>query len=58
MKYTKPSVLATANAAVAIQNGGGRAGMGLSKLSTNFPDSIPVGSHLHKSTTGAYEADE
>jgi hypothetical protein len=58
MKYTKPNVLATAKAGVAIQTGDGAAGMGGTKNSTNFPDSIPPGSHLHKSTTGAYEADE
>jgi hypothetical protein len=58
MRYTKPNVLATAKANVAIQNGTGRTARHLAKAGVNMDN--PFGSQplLHISTTSAYEADE
>jgi hypothetical protein len=56
MRYSKPNMLSTVQASVAIQNGTGATKMGDAKASILFADHVqgnPV-----RSTTGAYEADE
>jgi hypothetical protein len=56
MRYTKPNVLMTTSATVAIQTGGGQYPITGMKQS-NKRDFVN-GPAPHLSTTGAYEADE
>jgi hypothetical protein len=58
MRYTKPNVIATRNASVAIQNGTGRTKHGLQKASVNADNPAGPNPTLMISTTSAYEADE
>jgi hypothetical protein len=58
MRYTKPDVLATVNANVAIQNGTGATETGGFKANNNRDNPFGANPHLMISTTSAYEADE
>jgi hypothetical protein len=58
MRYTKPNVLATVNANVAIQSGAGATATGGVKANNNRDNPLGSNPHLMISTTSAYEADE
>jgi len=58
MQYTKPNILTTTKASVAIQNGTGRTAHGLNKRGVNADNPNGPNPQLIMSTTSAYEADE
>jgi hypothetical protein len=58
MRYTKPNILFTEKATIAIQNGTGRTAHGQSKKGINPDNPNGPNPQLIMSTSSAYEADE